>query len=431
MEPALLAASAEDAAGAAAVHVVAAAVGFASTIALWISILMGTALGRSWSLPWIKHAALKNLHMSFAIGGLALGIVHGLAQLAAPGTYVRWIDEFIPFINPTKPIGVGLGTLCMEMFIAIALSVPVQRRLGHARWRMLHSTAYAAYTVTAAHLVFTGSEVKGLVTWAVVGSWVIATGFWLAVGPNKYGKKLESVAVGLHEKRTTTTTVNVDPHVCARFGFCEHEAPDVFKLQHTGRLAYRTTVEPHEVDKVYSAIKICPARAISMSGPGVPFDLTIPPGAQDSTKPANIGPTAGPGQSAGAPVPFASVPTVPHSAPPATDNRETTVVPRLSPVAPVSPVTGPMPVANVPTSPAAPSAPAGPMPVPAGAGAPRSTGRLGPFPPGGPGRRHGQPVNPPPPPPLRSVPNRPEQRRDRDNTGQFNNVTGIRPRGGN
>lgn len=419
MEPALLAASAEDAAAAAAVHVVAAAVGFASTIALWISILMGTALGRSWSLPWIKHASLKNLHMSFAIGGLALGIVHGLAQLAAPGTYVRWIDEIIPFINPTKPIGVGLGTLCMEMFIAIALSVPVQRRLGHARWRMLHSTAYAAYTVTAAHLVFAGSEVKGLVTWAVVASWVIATGFWLAVGPNKYGRKLESVAVGLHEKRATTTTVNVDPHVCARFGFCEHEAPDVFKLQQTGRLAYRTTVEPHEVDKVYSAIKICPARAISMSGPGVPFDLTIPPGADSAGKPANIGPTAGPGQTVGAPVPTA-------------DSRETTVVPRLSPVAPVSPVTGPRPVPEIPTSPAVPSAPSGPVPVPAGAssgpGAPRPTGRLGPFPPGGPGRRHGQPVNPPPPPPLRSVPNRPERR---DNTGQYDNVTGLRPRGGN
>ncbi|MFG1925851.1 4Fe-4S domain-containing protein [Cryptosporangium sp. NPDC048952] len=417
MEPALLAASAEDAAAAAAVHVVAAAVGFASTIALWISILMGTALGRSWSLPWIKHASLKNLHMSFAIGGLALGIVHGLAQLAAPGTYVRVIDEFIPFINPTKPIGVGLGTLCMEMFIAIALSVPVQRRLGHARWRMIHSTAYAAYTVTAAHLVFTGSEVTGWVTWAVVASWLVATGFWLAVGPNKYGKRLETVAVGLHEKRTNTTTVNVDPHVCARFGFCEHEAPDVFKLQHTGRLAYRTTVEPHEVDKVYSAIKICPARAISMTGPGVPFDLTIPPGAQTAGKP-NIGPTAGPGQSEGAPVPAAA---------PVADNRETTVVPHI---APVSPVDGPRAVPDMPTSPAGPSQPSGPMPVPAGAGAPRPTGRLGPFPPGGPGRRHGQPVNPPPPPPLRSVPNRPERRDSRDNTGQFNNVTGLRPRGG-
>ncbi|SHN21171.1 4Fe-4S domain-containing protein [Cryptosporangium aurantiacum] len=417
MEPAL-AAAADDAAAAAAVHVVAAAVGFASTLALWLSILIGIVLGRSWSLPWIKHTSLKNLHMTFAIGGLALGIVHGLAQLAAPGTYVRWIDQIIPFINPTKPIGVGLGTLCLEMFLAIALSVPVQRKLGHANWRIVHSTAYMAYTVTVGHLIFTGSEVKGWVTVVVVISWLITIALWFGTS-GKFGKQVGAAAMDIADKRASTTTVNVNPHTCARFGFCEHEAPEVFQLKGNGRLAYRTTVEPHEVDKVYSAIKICPARAISMSGPGVPFDLTIPPGAQEPGAPANVGPTAGPGQ--------------PISLAPTADTRETTVVPHLAPVAPVSPVDAPRPI---PTSPAVPPAP----PVPAGAsgglsavggpgaaGAPRPTGRLGPFPPGGPGRRHGQPVTPPPPP-LRSVPNRPEGRKDSPN--RYDNVTGLRPRGG-
>ncbi|GAA3384490.1 4Fe-4S domain-containing protein [Cryptosporangium minutisporangium] len=410
MEPAL-AAAADDAAAAAAVHVVAAAVGFASTIALWLSIIIGIVLGRSWSLPWIKHTSLKNLHMTFAIGGLALGIVHGLAQLAAPGTYVRWIDQFIPFLNPTKPIGVGLGTLCLQMFLAIALSVPIQRKLGHARWRMIHSTAYMAYTVTAGHLIFAGSEVKGWVTWAVVASWLVIIGLWFSTS-GKFGKQVGAAAMDIADKRASTTTVNVNPHACARFGFCEHEAPEVFQLKGNGRLAYRTTVEPHEVDQVYSAIKICPARAISMTGPGVPFDLTVPPGAQETGAPVGVGPApvAGPVS-------------------PAADNRETTVVPHL---APVSPVTGPQ---NIPTSPAIPT---GPTPVPAGVqsgpGAPRSTGRLGPFPPGGPGRRHGQPVAPPPPPPLRSVPNRPEGARPRKGIGaepnRYDNVTGLRPRGG-
>jgi len=109
---------------AAAVHVVAASVGFASTILLWLSLLVGAVLGRSWSLSWIKHTSLKALHWTLAATGLLLGVVHALAQLAAPGTTVHWIDEIIPFVNPSRPIGVGLGTVCMEMFIAIAFSVP-------------------------------------------------------------------------------------------------------------------------------------------------------------------------------------------------------------------------------------------------------------------------------------------------------------------
>jgi ferredoxin len=205
------------------------------------------------------------------------------------------------------------------------------------------------------------------------------------------------------ETKQEETTVHVDPHVCARFGFCQHEAPEIFQLRQGGKLAYRGKIEPQEVEAAYNAIRICPARAITMTGPGVKFDMTKPVN-EMGVKPSNAG---------GAPPPMAPMPT-PVSPPPA----------------------GPAPI---PTSPAL--APQGQMPpppsrpVPAGAGAPRPTGRLGPFPPAGPGRRAGQPVDPPPPPPLRSVPNNQNQ-----NSGQFqqpdlsryDNVTGLRPRrGGN
>jgi DMSO/TMAO reductase YedYZ heme-binding membrane subunit/ferredoxin len=387
----------------AAVHVVAATVGFASTILLWWSILIGIVLSRSWSLSWIKHTTLKTTHMSMAIMGLVLGVVHGLAQLAAPGTTVHWIDEIIPFINPARPLGVGLGTVALEMMLALALTVPIQRKLGHARWRSIHSTAYLAYTVTVGHLLFTGSEVNGWVTWATLASWVITVALWATMSP-KMSKKLGTAGKQYVEQKANETTVNVNPHVCARFGFCEHEAPEVFQLRGNGRLAYRANVEPHEVDAVYSAIRICPARAISMTGPGVPFDLRVPPGAG----------AAGAGE-AGLPnlAPVSPSPAGPTLVPPP--------APGPVPVSPAVPV-GP-PVSRIPPAP-----PVGP--VPAGAGAPRPTARLGPFPPGGPGRRHGQPVEPPPPPPLRSVPAQQSQAAQPD-LSRYDNVTGLRPRGGN
>ena len=371
---------------AAAVHVVAATVGFASTILLWLSLLVGVTLSRSWSLSWMKHTTLKMIHMTLAILGLSLGVVHGLAQLAAPGTTVRWVDEIIPFINPTRPLGVGLGTVALEMMLALAFSVPLQRKIGHHNWRMVHSTAYMAYTVTAGHLLFTGSEVKGWVVWATVATWVVVTAAWFIMSP-KMSKRIGDAGKRYVEEKTNETTVHVNPHVCARFGFCEHEAPDVFQLRGNGRLAYRAKVEDHEVDKVYNAIRICPARAIHMTGPGVPFDLTVPPGAVEPRV----------SQPAGSQPHLAPVSPSPAGPPPAP----------VSPAVPIGP-----PVTNVPP------------PVPAGAGAPRPTSRLGPFPPGGPGRRAGQPVAPPPPPPpLRSVPSQPD-------LSKYDNVTGLRPRGG-
>jgi ferredoxin len=59
--------------------------------------------------------------------------------------------------------------------------------------------------------------------------------------------------------------VNVDPTRCVRFGFCEHEAPEIFQLRGDGRLTYRPSVPDRQVEQVVQAARVCPARAIVLS----------------------------------------------------------------------------------------------------------------------------------------------------------------------
>ncbi len=64
--------------------------------------------------------------------------------------------------------------------------------------------------------------------------------------------------------RGPSVTVNVDPVRCARFGYCEHEAPKVFQIRGEGRLTYRARVRAGEIDPVIRAAEVCPARAITL-----------------------------------------------------------------------------------------------------------------------------------------------------------------------
>jgi ferredoxin len=61
-----------------------------------------------------------------------------------------------------------------------------------------------------------------------------------------------------------SVVVNVDPVRCARFGFCEHEAPDVFQIRREGRLTYQARVKVARLDPVVRAVEVCPARAITL-----------------------------------------------------------------------------------------------------------------------------------------------------------------------
>jgi len=62
-------------------------------------------------------------------------------------------------------------------------------------------------------------------------------------------------------------TVEVNPSKCYRFGFCEHEAPDVFYLESDGRFGYQASVPVERMEAVISAMDVCPRRAIKVKLP--------------------------------------------------------------------------------------------------------------------------------------------------------------------
>jgi sulfoxide reductase heme-binding subunit YedZ len=118
--------------------------------------------------------------------------------------------------------------------------------------------------VDVAALPLPGTEVTHpelLVASAVV---LVATIlFWVLTAPRRRDGR-EDAGRPRRGRRGPSVTVNVDPVRCARFGYCEHEAPEVFQLRREGRLTYQDRVPVDEIDPVIRAVEVCPARAISL-----------------------------------------------------------------------------------------------------------------------------------------------------------------------
>lgn len=250
------------------VHVVAATVGFISLGLLWLTVLWGTTLRVGWGLTQVRHQTLYGVHQTLTLVGLTLGIVHALAQLAVPGGPVHLVDEVVPFTNGHDPFGVGVGVVALELLVALTLSVLVQRMLGYHRWRMLHMVAYLAFTLLCAHVLISGSDTRSTAVRLVVAvGWLstialrIATTHSVARVPRLVAERVNA------RLRGRQVMVNVDPNRCVRFGFCEHEAPEIFQLRGDGRLTYRPAVPAGQVEQVIQATRVCPARAIVLSRP--------------------------------------------------------------------------------------------------------------------------------------------------------------------
>lgn len=248
------------------VHLVAATVGFISLFLIWVSVVWGLVLRNGWAATRMRHASIQGIHMITAVMGLTLGLVHGFTQLAVPLGPVRLVDVVVPFANTGDPIGIGIGVVALELMIAAALSVVVQRKLGFNRWRALHLLNHVAFMLLVGHVLMSGSDTTPRFVWgSVLVGWLLVVALWLS-STRRSGQATRRVGERFGvTRRRDEVVVAVDSARCARFGFCEHEAPDVFTLRSDGRLAYRVSVPADLAGDIVRAIDVCPRRAISLN----------------------------------------------------------------------------------------------------------------------------------------------------------------------
>jgi sulfoxide reductase heme-binding subunit YedZ len=255
-----------DAYAGAVLHIVAAAVGFTSYALLWAAVVWGLMLRNGWAGTRMRHTTIYAIHMTVSLFGISLGLVHAAAQLAVPNGSVDLIDEFVPFTNGNDPIGVGIATIGTELFVAAALAVGMQKKLGYSRFRAVHSMVYVAFMLVAAHALISGSDMADPLAWgSVLASVVLVLVLWFSTTRwASKTKRARADQMAARQQSVESVTVNVDPVRCARFGFCEHEAPDVFQIRGDGRLSYQASVTVDELNPVIRAVEVCPARAIML-----------------------------------------------------------------------------------------------------------------------------------------------------------------------
>jgi ferredoxin len=252
--------------GAQSVHLITAMVGFLSFFLIWLSVVWGLVLRNGWISTRLRHATIYGVHQIVSLLGLTLAFVHAAAQLAVPFASVHLIDEVVPFTNPTDPVGIGCGVIALEAMTAAVLSVLVQRRMGYNRWRALHALNHVAFVLLVAHILISGSDVGPRPVWgSVLGGWLFTVLLYASTARRSMrARRAVGDKFGMTQRRDEVI-VGVDSGKCARFGFCEQEAPNVFSLLSDGRLSYRVSVPVEQVNEVVRAIDVCPRRAISLN----------------------------------------------------------------------------------------------------------------------------------------------------------------------
>jgi sulfoxide reductase heme-binding subunit YedZ len=133
------------------------------------------------SLPAFARA---EIHRRISILTVAFLAVHVLTAVIDTYAGIRWTAAIVPFTSGYHTFCLALGTIAVDLFLAVALSSALRRHLSARTWRLIHWLAYASWPVAIAHGLGMGTDrglswVLGLVA-VCIASVVSVTGWRVA-----------------------------------------------------------------------------------------------------------------------------------------------------------------------------------------------------------------------------------------------------------
>lgn len=159
--------------------VVARVAGLTALTALSLSLLTGVAL-RTGVLDWLgSNRLLRSLHEYTTILWMPVGAVHIGALLLDQTARIRPLDLAVPFLVPYGGLAIGLGTISFQLFLLVAVTGLLRRRMESQAWQWLHRLSYLAYGLLFVHSLLAGSDagdpVVAALTWSTAGLLALLT----------------------------------------------------------------------------------------------------------------------------------------------------------------------------------------------------------------------------------------------------------------
>jgi methionine sulfoxide reductase heme-binding subunit len=135
--------------------------------------LMTTSRARARNWPGF---AQQEIHRRISILAVVFLAIHVVTSILDTYVHIGWFAVVVPFSSSYSRFWVGLGTIALDLMLAVFFSSLVRAHLRPGTWRGIHWLAYASWPVALAHTFGLGTDARE--------HWVIALGVLcvLAVG---------------------------------------------------------------------------------------------------------------------------------------------------------------------------------------------------------------------------------------------------------
>jgi methionine sulfoxide reductase heme-binding subunit len=162
------------------------AAGVVAYALLTSGVLLGVLLAGRARLPRWPAFAVTDVHRFVSLLTGVFIAIHVSALLLDGYARVSVATLVVPGATSYRPFWIALGTVALELLLAVALANVLRKRIGHMRWRRVHYLTFGVWIAATAHGIGAGTDASAGWLRAVyvvsIGSVALAT-VWRVTRP--------------------------------------------------------------------------------------------------------------------------------------------------------------------------------------------------------------------------------------------------------
>jgi DMSO/TMAO reductase YedYZ heme-binding membrane subunit len=110
--------------------------------------------------------AQQELHRRMSMLAVVFVAIHVLTSVLDTYVNIGWAAIVLPFTSPYSRFWVGVGTVGLDLMVAVFITSLLRQRMRASTWRAVHWLAYLCWPVALAHTFGMGTDAREL--WVVV-----------------------------------------------------------------------------------------------------------------------------------------------------------------------------------------------------------------------------------------------------------------------
>ncbi len=134
------------------------ATGIVALVLLSASVVLGILTSvRLGTRTWPRFT-IQDLHRRVSLLAMVFVGLHVVTTVSDAFAPIGWLSVVVPFASPYRRLWLGLGTVAIDLLLAVTISSLLRQKLNPRTWRALHWLAYASWPLAVVHGLGTGTD---------------------------------------------------------------------------------------------------------------------------------------------------------------------------------------------------------------------------------------------------------------------------------